>query len=89
MDVSVGETCVESARKWLALALDAVAQFTKSSKTRLDIPIVVVGCKADAIVTSDIESLKRAKTIQGELRTLCMKSITIVHYRMHALTCDR
>lgn len=69
--------CVESLRQWINAIHTVMKNHSRNiddTKPWIGIPIFVIGTKSDQIRVDNIDSLKVAKSVQGQLRSLCLKS---------------
>jgi hypothetical protein len=85
------DDCVQSLRQWIhAISRDISSRLQpKISSDMLpsfNTPLVVVGTKSDQIRVDNIDSLKRAKSIQGQLRSVCLQNNACLVYT--ASPCD-
>ena len=77
------EDCVKSMRAWLQLIKQHACPLLPQTQAKdvgtdqppapVQPPLVVVASKGDQIRVETIESLKKAKTVQGQLRALCLQ----------------
>lgn len=84
MDGMDGDAAEGSRKRWAHyisfartgnISWDDFGDFNGDHEAKMTIgyPIVVVGCKCDAIKANDLSSIKTMKEIQGQLRSICLQ----------------
>jgi hypothetical protein len=66
-------TCVQ---QWLYAVKEKlqIYEAAKSNSSKAsEVPVIVVGTKSDCLQSDDVDKMKRAKFIQGELRAACLE----------------